>query len=440
MRSGQRLFALFLPTRKMTDHLKIGCLSMTDPAPRFHEYSPLLWLALGTFATGTESFMIAALLPGLAADLSVSVTAAGQLVTVFALVYALSSPLLSAATSSVGRRKLLLLAMGAFALANVVASAATDYWQLMTARILLACAAGLYVPSASALAGALVSPARRGTALAIVNGGTSIAVALGVPLGAIVGHGFGWRMTFLGVAILASIATVGLLIGLPRSVGAGLTPPSLRERIAVVQQPPILIGLLVTTIWAAGAYTIYTYLAPYLKYVTGIEGSHVGLVLFVWGVAAATGLAVGGAVNDRFGARAVMIPAFLLLALAFFSLSVSASFVSGTRALAPVLVAIVVWGLAAWGFFPAQQARLVQIAGLKVAPVVLSLNASFMYLGFSLGAALGSFTLIHGAVTNLGWVGALCEILALLIVLATVRSGSTSSLPATPSACRTGQV
>ena len=133
------------------------------------QFVPLTWLALGTFATGTESFMIAALLPGLARDLSVTLTAAGQLVTVFALTYAVSSPVLSALTAGVGRRNLLLMSMTAFALANFFASTATDFWQLLAARILLAGAAGLYVPSASALAGAIVAPERRGTALAIVN-------------------------------------------------------------------------------------------------------------------------------------------------------------------------------------------------------------------------------------------------------------------------------
>jgi len=127
-------------------HVKISSAAL-------RELLPLLWLALGTFATGTESFVIAALLPGLASDLSVSITAAGQLMTVFALTYALSSPLLAAATGGMGRRKVLLASMTEFALANFVAAAAVDYWQLMTARILLACAAGLYVPSASALAG-----------------------------------------------------------------------------------------------------------------------------------------------------------------------------------------------------------------------------------------------------------------------------------------------
>jgi predicted MFS family arabinose efflux permease len=393
---------------------------------RFGEFAPLLWLALGTFATGTESFMIAALLPGLASDLSVSVTVAGQLMTVFALTYAVSSPLLAAATGGIGRRKLLLSSMAAFALANFVAGVATDYWHLMAARVFLACAAGLYVPSASALAGAVVSPQRRGTALAIVMGGTSAAVALGVPLGALIGHAMGWRMTFVGVGILASVAVIGLAVGLPRGVGAALGAPTLRERIAVVQQPPVLVALLVTTIWATGAYTVYTYLASYLTRVASIEGAQIGAVLFVWGCAAVTGIFSGGVINDRFGARAVMIPAFVLLALAFVTLSVAPIVLTGKILLACVLVAIVIWGVAGWGFFPAQQARLMEVAGVKVASIVLSLNASFMYLGFSLGAALGSFTLVHASVLSLGWVAALCEVIALLITLRVTRRARTA--------------
>jgi len=187
-----------------------------------HTMTPIYWMALGTFAIGTEGFMIAPLLPSLAGDLSVSTATAGQLVTIFALTYALSSPVLTALTGSINRRRLLVLSMIGFALANAVAWAAKDYWSLMAARVLLALAAGLYVPSANALAGALVGPERRGAALAIVSGGTTIAVALGVPLGAIVGARFGWRMMFAGVGILALIATVGLMSGLARDVGGAL--------------------------------------------------------------------------------------------------------------------------------------------------------------------------------------------------------------------------
>jgi len=396
-------------------------------ASGLRQFLPLTWIALGTFATGTESFMIAALLPGLAKDLSVTLTAAGQLVTVFGLTYAISSPVLSALTAGIGRRNLLLISMAAFALANFFASTATGFWQLLAARVLLAAAAGLYVPSASALAGAIVTPQRRGTALAIVNGGTSIAVALGVPLGAMVGHTLGWRMTFTGVGIMASIAIAGLFFGIPRGVDSGLSVPSLRDRLAVIRQVPLLTGFLVTLLWATGAYTVYTYFTPYLTTVTGIDSAHVGTAFFVWGVSAVIGLFLGGTLSDRFGSRAVMIPAFAFLTLSFVGLSAIGHTLSGPAALAPVAAALVIWGLAAWSFFPAQQSRLMQIAGLKTAPIALSLNASFMYLGFSLGAMLGSLVLMHASVTALGLAGAVCEIAAVLIVLLTVPSSASSA-------------
>ena len=395
--------------------------------------APLFWLALGTFAIGTEGFMIAPLLPNLAADLSVGVGTAGQLVTVFALTYALSSPILTALTGSLDRRPLLILAMAAFALANLVAWSAPTYWWLMGARVLLAFAAGLYVPNANALAGAIVEPERRGMALAIVSGGTTIAIALGVPLGALIGARLGWRMTFAGVALLATIATIGLSTGLARDIGRGLATATLPERAGVLRQPHVFTALLVTTIWATGAYTVYTYLAPLLAVATGITGGHLSAILFLWGVSAAIGLLIDGWLNDRFGARAVIVPSLLLLGLAFIGLSASAAFLSQTAAVLPVLLSVVVWGVAGWAFFPAQQARLIGIAGMKLAPVVLSLNASFMFAGFSLGAVLGSVTLANGSPTGLGLVGGACVLASLLLVLAT---GHGRTLPEVPAARR----
>lgn len=391
-----------------------------QPASDTRQFGLLTWIALGTFATGTESFMIAALLPGLASDLSVTLTTAGQLITVFGLTYAVSSPVLSTLTAGIGRRNLLLISMVAFALANFFASTATDFWQLLAARILLAAAAGLYVPNASALAGAIVAPERRGTALAIVNGGTSVAVALGVPLGAMVGYMLGWRMTFVGVGVVASIAVAGLFSGIPRGIDRGLSVPSIRERVAVIRQATLLIGFLVTMIWAAGAYTVYTYLTPYLTTVVRLDGSYVGIAFLAFGVSAVIGLFLGGTLSDRFGPRAVMIPSFAFLALAFVGLSAIGLYLAGKSALVLVIAAMVIWGLAAWSFLPAQQSWLMQTAGLKTAPIALSLNASFMYVGFSLGAMLGSLVLMHAPVTTLGLIGAVCEIGAILIVRATV--------------------
>jgi predicted MFS family arabinose efflux permease len=383
--------------------------------------SILYWMALGTFAIGTEGFMIAPLLPSLAEDLSVGLVAAGQLVTVFTISYAFSSPILTALTGGISRRNLLIISMAAFAAANVVAAVATTYWMLMAARILLALAAGLYVPNANALAGAVVAPEKRGTALSIITGGTSIAVALGVPISALIGHGFGWRLTFVVVGTLSVLATAALLFGLDRDVGAGLQDPSLRERVAVMGQKPVLLTLLVTLLWATGAYTVYTYLAVFLASETGIDGTHVGLVLFLWGASAAIGVTTGGRLNDKIGSKTVILSALALLAASFVTMSLSAYLLAPAAARVPVLLAIVVWGLAAWSYFPAQQARLIEVAGVKLASVVLSLNASFMFAGFALGAALGSVTIAHSSPAALGFVGAASIVVGLILVFAITR-------------------
>ena len=393
-----------------------------SPHPGRRPLAPLFWLALGTFAIGTEGFMIAPLLPDLAADLSVGIGTAGQLVAVFALTYAISSPILTTLTGAVPRRRLLIAAMAAFALANVVACAAPTYWALMGARILLAIAAGLYVPNANALASVLLEPERRGTALSIVSGGTSIAIALGVPLGALIGDRFGWRLTFAGVGILAVIATAGLF-RLGRPADPGVSTVTLRQRAGVVRQRNVLRSLFVTMLWGTGAYSVYTYLAIYLTATTGWAGTPVSVVLFLWGVSAAAGLLLGGRSTDRWGYRPVIVVSLCILSIAFAALSLCAELLPPASARIPVLVVIVLWGVSAWSFFPAQQASLIEAAGIEFASIVLSLNASFMFLGFSLGAVAGALALAHGGALNLGWVGAAWVVLALHLAVAIRRAG-----------------
>jgi predicted MFS family arabinose efflux permease len=401
---------------------------VTNEAATFKS-AALYWLALGAFAVGTEGFMIAGILPKLAADLSVSPAAAGYLVTVFAFSYAISSPILTALTGKFSHRNVLVWAMSAFAIGNVLAYQAYNYWTLMAARVGLALAAGVYMPGANALAGALVPPNQRGRAIAIVNGGVSAAVALGVPLGSFIADRFGWRMTFAGVFLLALVASLGLLTRLHKKIGEGLPMASLKQRIGVAKRVPVLLALLVTFLWAAGTYSVYTYLAVYVQSVTSIPNRYVGAVLFAWGVAAGLGVAVGGAANDRFGARAVILPCLSLMMLVFLSLSAIAHLVPREYTGIPVLTAVVAWGVASWAFYPAQQVRLIGVAGLAVAPIALSLNASFMYLGFSVGATEGSLALTYGGIANVGWGGAAFEILSLLLMIATTRRFACVSVP-----------
>ncbi|MFC5661510.1 MFS transporter [Kitasatospora misakiensis] len=152
----------------------------------------LLLLALGTFAVGTDTMVMAGILGPIADDLGVSVTAAGQLVTVFALGYALLAPPLAALTARWPRRRLLLTALAVFGAANALSALAPSYGTLLATRVLAAAGAALYTPTANAVATTLVTPERRGRALATVLGGMTVATALGVPLGTWIGR-TDWR-------------------------------------------------------------------------------------------------------------------------------------------------------------------------------------------------------------------------------------------------------
>ena len=379
------------------------------------------WLALGTFAVGTEGFMIAGLLPDIASSLSVSQSTAGYLVTIFSLAYAISSPVLTALLAGINRRRLMIGSLGAFALANLVAASTHSFWSLAAARVLLAFSAGLYVPGANALAGTLVAPERRGKALAVINGGITLAIALGVPAGALIGNHLGWRSTFVGVALLSVIVTVILQLRLPAGIGAGLHTPTLKERIAVARRPAILWMLVTTTLWGLGAYTMYTYLSPFISHATHLPTAGVSAGLFILGVAAIGGVSLGGWGNDRFGANQVIPQALLVLALAFVALSTFAHVMSPQLAVPPIFAVLVVWALSGWSFYPAQQVRMIEAAGMSGAPIALSLHASFMYIGFSLGAAAGSLTLSLTGAANLGFVAALFVFGALVLFLSTAR-------------------
>ena len=318
----------------------------------------LYTLALGTFAVGTEGFMIAAILPQVADSLRTSIEAAGQLVTIFALVYALSSPLLTALTASWPRRRLLMTSLAGFIFANLIAAAAPGFWWLAAARILLAVTAGLYVPNANAVASGLVPASHRGRALAIVNGGITVAVAVGVPLGALVGAHLGWRATFVGVAGLSAIAWLVLAARLPQEIAGGAAA-GFRARLAVIALPGVLPILLTTTLWATGAYVVYTYVSPFLAQAAGQTSSDTGLVLTLLGVCAVGGVSLGGYASDRFGARRAQTVALPVSAAAFAALTVVA-LLWAPHALAPVLPLVALWGVSAWGFYPPQQSRLVE--------------------------------------------------------------------------------
>lgn len=369
----------------------------------------VLWLALAAFAIGTEAFVIAGLLPVIAADLQISLAATGQLVTAYALTYAIGSPILAVAFNNLDRRTVLTLALGCFIAGNLVAVLAANFAMLLASRMLMAVGAGLCMPTALAVAVAITSPERRGRAIALVTSGLTVATVLGVPLGTWIGNQYGWRATFILVAVLGAVALAGLLFGLPR--GLPRTTATIAQRMAVARRGAVLQALSVTALWGIGVFTVFTYLAVPLRGL-GLSPNEISLALLILGIAAAIGNMIGGTLADRIGPLPTATLGLLVVTIALVLQSVTLKWLPPEYARPVFLGLIFFQGIGGWAFYPGQVANLVHIE--PQAPMIaLSLNASAMYLGFAIGSALGGIVLTRFAPDDLGWVGG-CGVAAAL--------------------------
>jgi predicted MFS family arabinose efflux permease len=373
----------------------------------------VLWLAVAAFAIGTEAFVIAGLLPVIASDLQISLAATGQLVTAYALTYAVGSPILAVTFNNLDRRTVLTLALCCFIAGNLVAVLAGSFAVLLAARMLMAVGAGLCMPTALAVAVAIASPERRGRAIALVTSGMTIATVLGVPLGTWIGNHYGWRATFILVAGLGAVALAGLLFGLPR--GLPRNTATLGQRLAVARHSAVLRALLVTAFWAMGGFTVFTYLAIPLHNL-GLSPTEISLALLIFGVAAAIGNMAGGTLADRIGPLPTATLGLATMMMALTLQSVTLKFAPPEYARTVLLSLIFFWGIGGWAFYTGQVANLVHIEP-HASMIALSLNASAMYLGFAAGGALGGIVLTALSPNDLGWVGGSSVATALAMVL-----------------------
>lgn len=373
----------------------------------------LLILALGTFAIGTEAFVIAGVLAAIATDLGVSVPAAGQLVTLFAMAYAIAAPVMATLTAGVARRRLLVTALAAFTAANMFAALAPNYVWLALARVLAAVSAAAFTPAAGGVAAATADPAQRGRALATVTGGLSVAIVVGVPAGTWIGSMFGWRMTFVFVAAVAAVAVTGIAVTLPATPTPAFVP--LRDRVGLLAHGRVLAALALTVAWMTGIYVLYTYIAPVLRITAGVTERELSGLLLVFGVFSVAGTFLGGLGADRLGVTRTSVPALIVIGSVLVMLPALA-----TTALRAALL-MAAWGLG-WAFVTAHQHRLVSLAPSTPA-VILSFNSSALYVGVGLGAGIGGLLFEHMPVTVLGAVGGAFEMVALALVLALAGQG-----------------
>lgn len=379
----------------------------------------VLVLAFGTFSVGTDAFVVAGLLRNIATTLAITVGQAGQVITVFSLTYALLSPLLATLTAGWPRKSLLVLALGVFAVGNVLTAAAGTYVLLMLSRVVAAAGAATVTPNSSVTAAALVPERQRARAISVAVSGLTISTALGSPLGTAIGTHVGWRAVMLMVAGLGVLAAAFIALFLP-SVPGG-RPAPLLYRLRVSARPEILLVLSTTLISFTAIYVVYSYSSAIFAPATGGSGPHLAAILLAFGIGAIAGNIVAGIAADRYGAARVVNTAIIVLTVACASL-VAARFALGYSAAAAAVI-----GGASFSITSPQQHRLISRRPDEPA-VVVSVSASFTYLSVAVAGGLGGILLTVAGVEYLPALAVVFGVAGLGCSLVADRhTGSTSS-------------
>src|SRR5882757_834933 len=352
----------------------------------------LIALALGGFGIGLAEFVIAGLLPEIASSLSVSVSAAGWLISGYALSVAVGAIIVTAATSRLPRKPVLLGLVGLFVAGNLLSAIAANYPVMLLGRIVSALCHGSFFGIGSLVARDLVESRKRSRAVAVMFGGLTVANVLGVPFGALVGQHWGWRATFWAITGIGLLALLGILALIPDQAGrrSGTEEPAvqdLRGQLRAFRSSQVWLTLAATGLSYGGMFGAFSYIAYTFTRVGGFPSSDIAWLLIVYGSGLVIGNVIGGraADHDRDGT--------LLLALTGLTITLA---VFGLLASSQAASVILVFLMGVFGFasVPGMITRVTDYA--HGAPLAASANVSASNVGNALGAWLGGLAISAG--------------------------------------------
>jgi MFS transporter, DHA1 family, putative efflux transporter len=363
-------------------------------------------LTLISFFVGTSQFSIVGMLDNIAASVGVSVSTAGQLITVFALGNAIGTPIVMVATARMNQRKQLLLALAIILLGIVSTLALPGFGFLMVSRVILGVGTGVFVVTAYSIAAKLAPPGRQGGAMSNVAMGFSASLVFGVPIGRIVAAAYDWKTIFWGIGLFSLLATFAVARTIPAMEGEASVP--LSKRLSLLKKPRTAITLGVTFLVFIGYSVVNTYITPFLASVMPMMEREMSVILFALGIASLIGSRLGGFLADRIGTVRTLLGSMAVQALALALLSAVSGWVIVT------ILLLMLWEIAAWTFGPTQNFNLISIAP-EASGIVLSLNSSFVQLGFAAGAGIGGIAVGGLSIMAITWISAVSVALAALV-------------------------
>lgn len=366
----------------------------------------VLLLAVSAITVGLVELVVGGILPVIADDLQVSIATAGQLITVFALVYAVAGPVLLSLTAKFERKKLYLLTLCVFFIGNVLTYFSPTFSLMMAARILTAASAALVIVLSLTITARIVEPRVRAKALGYIYMGISSSLVLGVPIGIVITNAFGWRTVFLLISVM-TVGSILLIAKFLETIPTGEVQP-LSEQIKALANKKIFFAHLATMFMLAGHYTVYAYFTPFLETTMNLSPYWISIFYFLFGIAAVAGGAFGGGLATRLGSKKSILIILGAFAVSLFALPYS------TFSIPLFIVFMMIWGGLSWALAPAQQDYIIQSDPVS-SDIHQSFNNSALQVGIAIGSGVGGLAFSQtGSVTIMPAVGGSIVIIAFI--------------------------
>ncbi|MFS0776460.1 MFS transporter [Neobacillus sp. 3P2-tot-E-2] len=363
-------------------------------------------LAFISFIVGTSEFVIAGILDKVAASANISVSAAGQLITVFSIAYAFGPPIIMMALAKWDRRKLLILALSILVLGSFMTVTLSGFIFLIASRVVLALGTGVFVITAITVAPKLAPEGRQAGAVATIATGFSAALVIGVPIGRVLSTAYDWKTIFWGIGIICLLAIFAVARTIP--VTEGDAPVPLGKQLTLLKKPNILMSLGMTLFVFISYSVVQTFMTPFLSSIMKMGDGEISAALFGLGIASLIGSKLGGFLADRIGTARTLFGSNVFQVLALILLSIISGSLIGSITL------LIIWMIAAWSFGSVQNFNVVSLAP-EASGIMASLNSSFTQLGIAAGAGIGGIAAGSSSMLAITWVGAASVTIAVLI-------------------------